>query len=81
MTATSDVPPPMSTTMCPVGSAMSSPAPMAAAIGSSISATWRAPGAQARLLDRARLHLGDAEGTHMTTRGRDQRLFCALRRK
>ncbi len=36
MTATSVVPPPMSTIMFPVGSATGSPAPMAAAIGSSI---------------------------------------------
>ena len=36
MTAMSAVPPPMSTTMCPSGLAMSMPAPMAAATGSSI---------------------------------------------
>ena len=36
MTATSDVPPPMSTTMLPVGSPTGSPAPIAAAIGSSM---------------------------------------------
>ena len=36
MTATSLVPPPMSTIMFPVGSATGSPAPIAAAIGSSI---------------------------------------------
>jgi hypothetical protein len=36
MTATSVVPPPMSTIMFPVGSATGSPAPIAAAIGSSI---------------------------------------------
>ena len=35
ITATSVVPPPMSTTMLPVGSVMGSPAPIAAAIGSS----------------------------------------------
>ena len=34
MTATSVVPPPMSTTMVPVGSLTGRPAPMAAAIGS-----------------------------------------------
>ena len=34
--ATSVVPPPMSTTMLPVGSLTGSPAPMAAAIGSSM---------------------------------------------
>ena len=36
ITATSVVPPPMSTIMLPPGSWMGSPAPMAAAIGSSI---------------------------------------------
>ena len=36
MTATSVVPPPMSTTMLPVGSWIGSPAPIAAAIGSSM---------------------------------------------
>ncbi len=36
MTATSVVPPPMSTTMLPVGSFTGRPAPIAAAIGSSI---------------------------------------------
>ena len=36
ITATSVVPPPMSTTMLPVGSCTGSPAPIAAAIGSSM---------------------------------------------
>jgi hypothetical protein len=36
ITATSVVPPPMSTTMFPVGSLIGRPAPIAAAIGSSI---------------------------------------------
>ena len=39
ITATSVVPPPMSTTMFPVGSLIGSPAPMAAAIGSSMMST------------------------------------------
>ena len=43
ITATSDVPPPMSTTMLPVGSPTGRPAPIAAAIGSSIRYAWRAP--------------------------------------
>ena len=43
MTATSVVPPPMSTTMDPAGSAMGSPDPMAAAIGSSMVYARRAP--------------------------------------
>src|SRR5215813_8505496 len=41
--ATSVVPPPMSTTIEPVGSVTGRPAPIAAAIGSSISHTLRAP--------------------------------------
>ena len=36
MTATSVVPPPMSTTMLPAGSSIGSPDPMAAAMGSSM---------------------------------------------
>ena len=43
ITATSLVPPPMSTTMLPVGSPTGRPAPIAAAIGSSIRYAWRAP--------------------------------------
>ena len=43
ITATSVVPPPMSTTILPVASFTGSPAPIAAAIGSSISATAFAP--------------------------------------
>ena len=42
-TATSVVPPPMSTTIEPVGSVTGRPAPIAAAIGSSIRNTRRAP--------------------------------------
>ena len=42
-TATSVVPPPTSTTMEPVGSVTGRPAPIAAAIGSSIKNTRRAP--------------------------------------
>src|SRR3712207_8310826 len=43
MTATSVVPPPMSTIMQPAGSVIGSPAPIAAAIGSSISQASRVP--------------------------------------
>ena len=43
MTATSVVPPPMSTTMEPVGSVTGRSAPIAAAIGSSMRYAWRAP--------------------------------------
>jgi len=43
ITATSVVPPPMSTTMFPVGSLTGRPAPIAAAMGSSMMYTRRAP--------------------------------------
>ena len=55
-TATSVVPPPMSTTMEPVGSVIGIPAPMAAAIGSAISPARLAPGGEHRLADGALLH-------------------------
>src|SRR5712671_6056572 len=47
ITATSVVPPPISTIMLPEGSVIGSPAPIAAAIGSSIRYTTRAPAASA----------------------------------
>src|SRR3954466_6229751 len=76
ITATSEVPPPMSTIMLPVGSPTGSPAPIAAAIGSSMREARRGggrhrllegvglagAGRQARLLDRALLHPGHAGG-------------------
>src|SRR3954462_3546352 len=43
ITATSEVPPPMSTTMLPVGSPTGRPAPIAAAIGSSMRYALGAP--------------------------------------
>ena len=46
-TAISVVPPPISTTIDPVASDIGSPAPTAAAIGSSIKLTLRAPAARA----------------------------------
>ena len=70
MTATSLVPPPMSTTMQPVGSPTGRPAPMAAAMGSSIKSTllepaWRAASSTAR-----RSTSVTPEGMHTTMRGR-----------
>ena len=62
-TATSVVPPPMSTTIEPVGSVTGRPAPIAAAIGSSIRNTRRAPALSAHLLDGAALDRGGA-GRH-----------------
>ena len=58
MTATSVVPPPMSTTMLAAGSATGRSAPIAAAIGSSMRRVARA-GGERRLLDGPPLDLGD----------------------
>ena len=59
-TATSVVPPPTSTIIDPVGSVTGNPAPIAAAIGSSIRNTRLAPAlsADSWILDRAPLHGG-----------------------
>src|SRR3954467_8549952 len=71
ITATSLVPPPMSTIMFPEGSVMGRPAPMAAAIGCSIKYTSRAPALSAAAPPPAALgrpapgpplDLGDARG-------------------
>ena len=59
MTATSVVPPPMSTMRLPLGSLMGSPAPMAAAMGSSMSLAQRAPASRG-ISDGAALHLRHA---------------------
>ena len=69
ITATSVVPPPMSTTMFPDGSWMRSPAPMAAAMGSSMMKAARAP-AEMVASSTARCSTPVMpEGTHTTTRG------------
>ena len=69
ITATSVVPPPMSTIMFPVGSATGRPAPIAAAIGSSIRYAWRAP-AESVASSTARFSTPvTPEGTQTTTRG------------
>src|SRR5215213_7806565 len=78
ITATSEVPPPMSTTMFPVGSPTGSPAPIAAAIGSSIRYAWRAP-ALRHASSTARFSTPvTPEGTHTTTRGCAQRFWCTF---
>ncbi len=59
MTATSVVPPPMSTTMFPVGSCTGSPAPIAAAIGSSMMYAFRAPAYSAASMTARLLDSGD----------------------
>jgi len=70
ITATSVVPPPMSTTMLPVGAVTSRPAPMAAAIGSSIRNTSRAPADRADSRTARFSTLVIQGGTQMTMRGR-----------
>ena len=60
ITAISLVPPPMSTTIRPTGSAMLRPAPIAAAIGSSIKVDATRPGCERGLLDGPLLDLGHA---------------------
>ena len=69
MIATSVVPPPMSTIMLAVGSVTGSPAPMAAAIGSSTRNVRRAP-ARSALCSTARFSTAVMpDGMAMTTRG------------
>ncbi len=76
ITATSVVPPPMSTTMLPVGSWMGRPAPMAAAMGSSMMNARRAP-AEMVASSTARCSTPVIPlGTHTTTRG-----FASTRRR
>jgi hypothetical protein len=72
--ATSDVPPPTSTTKFPRGSLMGRPAPIAAASGSSISATERAPADSVASSTARRSTSVMAEGTHTKTRGLNSRL-------
>ena len=69
ITAISVVPPPMSTTMWPVGSRMSMPEPMAAAMGSSIRNTCRAPAATTASTTASLSMPVMAAGTHTATRG------------
>ena len=81
MTATSVVPPPMSTIMFPVGSATGSPAPIAAAIGSSIRYALRAP-AFSVASSTARFSTPvTPDGTHTTTRGCANRCWCTFMMK
>src|SRR6266536_2152575 len=78
MTATSVVPPPMSTIMFPVGSATGRPAPIAAAIGSSIRYAWRAP-ADSVASSTARFSTPvTPDGTQTTTRGCAKRCWCTF---
>ena len=69
ITAMSLVPPPMSTTRCPRGRVMSMPAPRAAAMGSSIKKTCRAPAATTASTAASLSMPEIAAGTHTATRG------------
>ena len=69
MTATSAVPPPISTIMLPTASVVGSPLPMAAAMGSSMTVTWRAPALAAAWRTARRSTSVTPDGTQMTTRG------------
>ncbi len=78
MTATSVVPPPMSTTMLPLGSVIGRPAPIAAAIGSSMRKTSRAPALSALSLTARFSTSVIPKGTQMMMRGFTSVLrFCA----
>ena len=78
ITATSLVPPPMSTTIEPVGSPTGRPAPIAAAIGSSMRYAWRAP-ADRHASSTARFSTPvTPDGTQTTTRGCAQRFWCTF---
>jgi hypothetical protein len=79
MTATSVVPPPMSTTMLPLGSCTGRSAPMAAAIGSSMLWTGlRAPAYSAASCTARCSTPVMPDGTQMTMRGLFHRLACTF---
>ena len=81
MTAISLVPPPTSTTIRPIGSSMATPAPMAAAIGSSMRCTRRAPAAS-DASSTARFSTSvTPEGAHTIRRGWAVRRSITLRMK
>ena len=73
ITAISEVPPPMSTTMLPTGSWMARPAPMAAAMGCSIRKQADAPARRVASLTARRSTAVMADGTQMSTLGRFSR--------
>ena len=81
ITATSEVPPPMSSTIEPRASCTGRPAPTAAAIGSLDDGDVAGAGAFGRLADRAALDLGRAERhahQHARARACSMRLPCTL---
>jgi len=69
ISAISVVPPPMSTTIEPRASSTGRPAPMAAAMGSSIRNTSRAPAPRADSRIARRSTWVDLQGTQISTRG------------
>ena len=69
MTATSEVPPPISSTIEPRASCTGSPAPTAAAMGSGTMSTLRAPAPSADSLMARRSTWVEPKGTHTRTRG------------
>ena len=79
-TATSEVPPPISSTIEPRASCTGSPAPTAAAIGSLTIATLRAPAPSADSRIARRSTCVEPNGTHTSTRGEglSVRLPCTL---
>jgi hypothetical protein len=84
ITPTSVVPPPMSTIIEPTGSVTGKSAPIAAAMGSSISQTFRAPALEAASRIARRSTWVDPEGTQMTISGPSRMIHCwpsALRMK
>ena len=79
ITATSVVPPPMSTTMFPVGSWTGIPAPIAAAMGSSrMYAGFRAPAYSAASITARCSTPVTPDGTQTTIRGLANRRWCTL---
>ncbi|KAG1316855.1 hypothetical protein G6F63_015902 [Rhizopus arrhizus] len=80
ITATSVVPPPMSMTIEPRASVTGMPAPIAAAIGSSIRNTSRAPASSADSLIARRSTWVEPAGTQTSTRGlgRSTRDLCTF---
>ena len=69
MTATSEVPPPISSTIEPRASCTGKPAPTAAAMGSGTMSTLRAPAPSADSLMARRSTWVEPKGTHTRTRG------------
>ena len=81
ITATSVVPPPMSTTMLPVGSCTGSPTPIAAAMGSSMMyAGFRAPADSAASCTARCSTPVTPDGTQITIRGLAKRRGPCTRR-